>query len=225
MQSFAVTEPACSRILAYVCSGAIPPSWNQPFVFKEHTNCLRQFRGGPCGLIAAVQAHILILLRSHPDWTNNDLLQCAVLDIMWLLRSCYVFCDAFDAPSLHWQATQDRAAAATFLRTEKWLSQPTAVTLFTISLAILVGSIWLRHFSIPDRFITENGQTTPPLVLLMISGEFFDSYHDGNLLMGGIVIKGAVAPVTIGVVSISEFQVYQKLGTMFANPTEKIWIG
>jgi hypothetical protein len=94
-----------------------------------------------------------------------------------------------------------------------------------VSLAILVGPIWLSYFAIPDTFVTENGQTNLPFVLLPISGRILDSSHDGDTLMGGIVVKGAAHPVRVSVVSISEFQTYQRLGRTFAAPTERIWLG
>jgi hypothetical protein len=67
MESFTATANVYSKILSFVCNGPIPSSWHQPFLFKECTNCLRQFQDGPCGAIAFVQAQMLILLKSHSD--------------------------------------------------------------------------------------------------------------------------------------------------------------
>jgi hypothetical protein len=103
--------------------------------------------------------------------------------------------------------------------------RPARFAKFAVSLATLAGPIWLSYFAIPGAFITENGQTSLPFVLLPISGRILDSYHDGNTLMGGIVVKGAAHPVRIGVVSISEFQTYQRLERTFTAPTERIWLG
>jgi hypothetical protein len=145
---------------------------------------------------------------------------------MELIRPCYLFCLDFDFNSrtLSWCATQNRSLVLDFLQNSSWLSLENAIVLFTISLVLLVGPNWLNYFSIPDSFITENGQTNLTCVLLMISGEILDSFHDGNLIMGGILIKGAIKPVKIGLLSISVFENLQGLGNILLHATEKIWL-
>jgi hypothetical protein len=226
MRPFSCGDPVYSKILGYVCDGPIPSTWIQPFVFKEETNCVRQFQGGPCGVLAAVQAHILVILRQRPDLTNTQLLAESLLNILHLIRPCYLFCTELDPSTrkLSWCATQDRATASRFLEETKWASLPNAVILFTISLVVLLGPTWMKHFSIPDTFITENGQTNLTCVLLMLTGQVMDSYHDGNLIVGGIVIKGALPPMRFGLLSVSVYQNLQKSGEALRRPTERIWV-
>jgi hypothetical protein len=226
MRQFSCEGQVYSKILGYVCEGAIPEAWNQPFIFKERTNCLRQLQGGPCGVLAAVQAHILVLLRRCPQLRNDQLLEESLLTIMSLIRPCFVFCTALDAKShkLTWCGTQDRGIARQWLEQTKWTAEPMAVILFTVSIVVLVGPSWLQHFAIPDTFITENGQTNLTCVLLLLTGQIMDSYHDGNLIVGGMVIKGAVGPVPIGLLSVSVYQNLQKSGDVLRRPTERIWI-
>jgi hypothetical protein len=177
-------------------------------------------------VLAAVQAHILVILRQHPELTNMQLLTESLLAILHLIRPCYLFCTAFDpsARTLSWCATQDRAAARRFAEETQWAALPNAVLLFTISLVVLLGPAWMKHFSIPDAFITENGQTNLTCVLLMLTGQVLDSYHDGNLIVGGIVMKGAVPPMRLGLLSVSVYQNLQKSGEALRRPTEKIWV-
>jgi hypothetical protein len=227
METFHVEGELYDKIMSFVCHGPIPTCWEQPFVFKEHTNLLRQWQGGPCGILAAIQAHILKILTHCADLQPTALLCNALLDIMHLIRPCFVFCTLLDIPNrkIEWQSTCDRNTALKFLEESDFLTKPNAVVMFTVSLAILVGPIWLSHFSIPDTFITEDAQTNLTLVILMISGEILDSYHDGNMVAGGIVFKGALGEQRIGIVSIAETQAYQKLGQRFQKPTDKIWLG
>jgi hypothetical protein len=226
MRQFSCDGRVYSKILSYVCEGPIPSTWIQPFIFKEDTNFLRQLQGGPCGVLAAIQAHILILLRQRPDLTNLQLLYETLLNIMTLIRPCFLFCTDFDPNSrkLSWCSTQDRSIARRFLEESEWTSGRISVILFTISLVVLVGPSWMQHFSIPDTFITENGQTNLTCVLLILTGQILDSYHDGNLIVGGIVMKGAVGPMKIGLLSISVYQNLQKSGDLLQKPTEKIWV-
>ena len=226
LQSFAVDGKVYGTIMKFVCNGPIPKSWCQPFVFKSGSVCLLQYAGGPCGLLAAVQAHINLILRSKSGLSNKELLCEAVLNIMELIRPCFVFCSDFDpaAKRIEWTATQNRDDALQYLKTSGMLSKDNAAILLTISLTILVGPIWLKSYGICDSFITEDGQTNMTLVLLMITGDVLDSYHDGNTVMGGIVFKGALTPRQIGILSVDNFQGCQKSGMLFKKPTARIWV-
>lgn len=226
MEHFSVGPDVFTKIMSFVCAGPIPRSWSQPFVFKPESVSLLQYEGGPCGLMAAVQAHVLLLQRQKPSLTSDDLLVEAVLEIMSLIRPCYLFCSRFDPDSqeLEWDATQNREEAAKYLHTTKFLKRENAAVLLTVSLAILVGPIWLKSYALPDTFITEDGQTNMTFLLLMISGDILDSYHDGNTVMGGLVIKGALTPRPIGVLSIGDRQGVQRSGGAFKKPTHRIWV-
>ena len=226
MENFSFDSKDYANVMKFVCSGPIPKSWVQPFVFKPGSTCLLQYDGGPCGLMAAVQAHMYLLQKTRKDLTSDELLIEAILNIMALIRPCFVFCSVFDAEAqrIEWVGSQDREAAAQYLRTSKMLAQENAAVLLTVSLAILVGPIWLKKYAIPDTFITDDGQTNMTFVLLMISGDVLDSYHDGNTAMGGIVIKGALTPRPIGILSIGDSQGVQKSGMLFKKPTQRIWV-
>lgn len=226
MKSFSVSDPVYSKVMKFVCNGSIPDKWVQPFVFKPKSTCLWQYKDGPCGLFAAIQAYINLLIKKNSKIPSQKLLVDAILMIQQQIRPCFVFCTNFDpqAKRIEWVSTQSQSEAEKFLITSDFLSRENATILFTISIAILVGPIWLNSYAIPDTFITEDGQTNMTFVLLMISGEILDSYHDGNSVMGGIVIKGALVPQRIGLLSINDTEGFQKRGMRFGSPTERIWI-
>ena len=58
--------PSCVDVVTLCCSqGQPPPSWKQGFFFNPKESLrfgLVQMQGGPCGVLAAVQAHVLAAL-------------------------------------------------------------------------------------------------------------------------------------------------------------------
>lgn len=226
MEQFVLEGDVFTKLTNFICFNTIPDSWKQPFIFIGDTYALRQLKGGPCGLIASVQAHMLLLLRQCPDLDKEELLIEALLNILYLIRPCFVICTEidFDNRMVKYFATNERALAKKFIISNRWYDNPEATLLYTYSIAILTGPVLLRHFALPETFITEDGQTNITFVILMITGQLLDSYHDGNAIMGGIVIKGSESPQQIGIVSISETLNFQNSGEYFKKPVEKIWV-
>ncbi|KAH0787324.1 HLH domain-containing protein [Histomonas meleagridis] len=224
MRRFVAEGKIFDRISKSVCEGPIPEDWVQPFFFKASSNLLYQNRSGPCGLFAAVQSYIHIYTKNRTDIENSVLLLNAILEIMDNIRHAYVICTNVDHANhrVEWYATNDRSMAAEYINTNKWLSESNATILFIYSIAILVGPVWLNHFSMGEPFITNDGNTNLTFVLLLISGEILDSYNDGFETDSGMVIKGATKPQRVGFVSNN--QEMQAVGNFFKNPTEGIWI-
>jgi hypothetical protein len=57
--------------LLWGSQGQPPPSWQQGFFFNSHPGLefgLVQLQGGPCGVLASVQAHVLAGLRNSVSW-------------------------------------------------------------------------------------------------------------------------------------------------------------
>lgn len=226
MEDFTVRDPVYSKIMGYVCGGPIPKSWKQPFYFKPNSPSLVQKESGPCGLFAVLQAYIIKKASQNPQYTPQQLLWESIIEIESKIRGTYLFCTYIDPQSktISWKATSDLRQAQYFLGSSRWTDDPQATLLLTVSLAILVGPVWLRYFSIPDHFIDETGYTNLTFVLLMITGEILDSYIDDNGFVGGMASKGAKETPEFGLLSNAECTIYQKIGKRFTYPKQNIWI-
>lgn len=226
MEDFQVNDPVYSKIMGFVIDGKVPESWRQPFYFKPNSNSLVQNKSGPCGLFAALQAHIIKKQTECPGYTNQQLLWESMLEIMRKVRGTYLFCTYIDQQShrIAWKATVDLRTAQTFLGQSRWTDDPQATLLFVVSIVILVGPVWLRYFSIPDHVIDEAGYTNLTFVLLLITGEVLDSYIDNNGSVGGMASKGTTVQPEFGLLSNAECVQYQKIGHFFTHPHQNIWV-
>lgn len=221
-----MNDPISSSIKNYICTNTIPKEWEQPFTFKSNSYALYQRDGGPCGLISSLQSYICLSLQKNPNSSPEILLINAILDIMYKIRKSYVICVNIDDQNKYvdWFGSTDRQYVFDYLYNTKWYLQTNATILFTFSIVILLGPVWLNTYSFPDTFIS-NGQTNLTFVLLLLTGDVLDSFHDGNILADGLVLKGATKEQPVGFVSISESDEYQNVGKYFSNPTKNIWLG
>lgn len=226
MKAYRVSDPFYSSILKYVCTGPIPANWSQPFTFKPHSYALYQRGDGPCGLLSSIQANICISVHDFPNAKPESLLVNAILDIMYKIRKCFVICTNIDENSktIEWFSSQDKKTASEFIIKKKWYLEQNATVLFTTSIVILLGPVWLNSYCFSDPFILE-GQTNLTFVLLLLTGDVIDSFHDGDIITNGVVFKGALTEQPVGFVSISESEEYQSVGLRFSNPTKNIWLG
>ena len=226
MEDFCISDPIYSKIMGYIVDGAVPQSWKQPFYFKEGSSSLVQKLSGPCGLFAALQAHIINNHSIYPNYTPHQLLWESMIEIMTKIRGTYVFCTYVDPASkrIAWKSTSDKRQAQAFLGSSRWTDDPQATFLFVVSITILVGPVWLRYFSIPDHIIDETGYTNLTFVLLLITGEVLDSYIDNNGSVGGMASKGTTVQPDFGLLSNAECTDYQKIGHFFTRPKKNIWI-
>lgn len=226
MKAYRISEPIYSSIKKYVCNDSIPTNWSQPFTFKPHSYALFQRGDGPCGLLSSIQANICISLKDFPNATAEELLVNAILDIMFKIRRCYVICTKVNEEDkvIEWYSSQDKKTASDFIYNKKWYLEPNATILFTFSIVILLGPVWLNSYSFSDTFIL-GGQTSLTFVLLLLTGDVIDSFHDGDVITNGVVFKGALSEQPVGFVSISESDEFQSVGMRFSNPTKNIWLG
>ena len=93
----------------------------------------------------------------------------------------------------------------------------------------------LKHWSVIDSLTKSNlfckkftnfktGYTNLTFVLLLITGEFLDSYIDNNGSVGGMASKGTTVQPDFGLLSNAECTDYQKIGHFFTRPKKNIWI-
>ncbi|PNG99171.1 hypothetical protein TSOC_015057, partial [Tetrabaena socialis] len=85
------------RSLLWGNQGVPPPSWKQGFFFSRHAGLqfgLVQRQGGPCGVLAAVQAHVLAALHKPTSGFNTTprtpeqhaALAAALAESLWAAR-------------------------------------------------------------------------------------------------------------------------------------------
>ena len=222
-----IGDPLYTRILDNVVEGCKPPpQWRQPLYFKAQSLCLKQNSGGPCGLFAALQAYILYRIDMSPDLNSTQILIESILDMVETIRPCYLFITSINHKEriLKYVATNDRNEARDYLRVSKWYSLNDAAFLLIASIAMLLGPVWFRQYAIHDRFILEDNNTNITFVLLCLSGEAIDNFHDGTAIAGGLVIKGALKKQKFGILSNNSQNKYQKVGSFFRNPENPIWV-
>lgn len=226
MKAYRIGEPIYSSIKKHVCNGNVPINWSQPFTFKPHSYALYQRGDGPCGLLSSLQANICISLKDFPNAKADELLVNAILDIMFKIRRCFVICTKIndDTKTIEWLSSQDKKTASDFIYNKKWYLEQNATLLFTYSIVILLGPVWINSYCFSDPFILE-GQTNLTFVLLLLTGDVIDSYHDGDVITNGVVFKGALSEQPVGFISISESDEFQSVGLRFSNPTKDIWLG
>jgi len=226
MQEFHLSDPHFKKVVGYICGESAPKSWKQPFLFKENTSYLYQLQSGPCGLFAVMQAYIVKISGKNPNFFPKACLWEAIIEIMQKIRGAYVFCTGidFERKIITWKSTSDKYIAQTFLGNSGWTDDPNATLNFVASIVILLGPSFLKFYSIPDHFIAEDGYTNMTFVLLLITGEVVDSFIDGNQSIGGMTSKGLLNNPEFGLIATSDVQVYQKVGKLFAQPREKIFI-
>ena len=222
-----IGDPLYSRILETVVEGCkAPAKWCQPIYFKSQSLCLKQEKGGPCGLFAALQAYILYRINESPDLNSTQILIESILDMMETVRPCYIFITSINHKNriFKYVATNDRNEAKDYLRVSKWYSLHDAAFLLIASIAMLLGPVWFRQYAMHDPFILEDDNTNITFVLLCLSGEALDNFHDGTAIAGGLVIKGALKKQKFGILSNNSQNRFQKVGTFFKNPENPIWV-
>ncbi|OHS98630.1 hypothetical protein TRFO_34965 [Tritrichomonas foetus] len=155
-------------------------NWEQPLNFRPNSNNLKQYQGGPCGLFAVLQAHIVIKENDNnfQNASQEHILISLILDIFSRISSYYVFCDGFDAKTeyAHFQYTTDLDEAYSFILGTDYIKSYNACLLLTLS--IVFASIGMSDLNVPaEPYIYGDRNTTMALVWLMLNG----STNDANL--------------------------------------------
>jgi hypothetical protein len=151
--------------------------WHQPLAFFPSSDVLRQCHGGPCGLFAAIQAHI-IFAKMNSEGSIFDLrteLLVAVLDIFARISPIFVFCTDVNASKsvCTFRQTQSRDEALCFLLDSDYLNNSHACLLLTVSFIFAYGGLTaLRLPSVP--FIEGPQWTTVSLTWLLLTGSVSD---------------------------------------------------
>ena len=196
----------------------MPPAWHGGFAFREGGMAcgLRQREGGPCGVYAAVQAHLLRELYAaagdatvHPNATPRDAaadaLVRALAHIIWSARvgriANVVNCRAPTLPPLMSAAgelTATQCGSSTdvistlrsCIGTYRSADGP-GVALLLYSVALTRGIAMVgRDADFPAALIMGNGYCAQELVNLLLIGRAHSNVFDGEQRVGSSAESG-----------------------------------
>ena len=204
---------------------SFPLEWrDKGFNFNSNNELfygLVQIKGGPCGLLAAVQAHIIKHLY-HSEIqakTANIALVRSLTDIIWHCsngKSAFLFIEK---------------VVFTF-SSKAELEECISRNIQSFSLInLLVSAILTRGLSEikqdvgeSDSFIGRHGYCTLELVNLLIIGKAYSNVFDGDINVDGIILKGIPKRADIGFLTLFEHYKSLKVGSNLKNPKFPIFI-
>ncbi|KAJ3045390.1 hypothetical protein HDV00_010260 [Rhizophlyctis rosea] len=215
---------------------------NKGFEFCEREELrygIVQQKGGPCGLLAAVQAFVLkhLLFTSHSFATQY--LANARVSMSTMSRERYMPDGITENMELH--EFSDQGSSREFLASNisQFMVNETGrhgVIQFLYSLILTRGidTIKMEDMDEPDvRLIGRHGYCTQEMVNLILTGQAISNVFDGDVQLGGgdgdddeggNLLKGIKHPVQFGYLTLYEHYGSLKVGEYFKNPTYPIFI-
>ncbi|KAG2430114.1 hypothetical protein HXX76_010213 [Chlamydomonas incerta] len=237
--------------------GQPPPSWKQGFFFNAHAGLqfgLVQKLGGPCGVLAAVQAHILGALYSPATGFNTtprtpeqlSALTSAIAEILWDARmgphSVLVLPEGeaggaasklgYDqlCRTLTSHSAASREALVDLVRGALPLLMSEdgwGVVLLVMSAALSRGVANVRADmdEHDNSLMGMHGYCTQELVHLLILGTATSNVFDGNKdLDGTTTLKGISRKCRLGMLTLFEWYKYVEVGASLKSPSLPVWV-
>lgn len=226
MEEFVLKGENFCKFMSFVSNNEIGDQWKKPIHFAGNTLRLYQYDDGPCGLLSLIQAYILINHAKNMKMSRDDLLIHSILDIMKKIRNIFAFCQCFDTKNkeLMFYVTKSESEAKEYLTNSGILQVDISLILILISFAYICGPSLLNSFAFKDPLISDNGQTSIQLVLLLLTGMAADSLNDFHTVQGGIFFSGILVEQDIGFIIVNEDDSDSRVGFPLLAPKEKIWI-
>eukprot|EP01029_Cantina_marsupialis_P022075 TRINITY_DN53758_c0_g1_i1.p1 TRINITY_DN53758_c0_g1~~TRINITY_DN53758_c0_g1_i1.p1 ORF type:complete len:618 (-),score=153.00 TRINITY_DN53758_c0_g1_i1:49-1902(-) len=226
--------------------------FQQGFKFSDDVSYgLIQSHGGPCGILAAVNAYILknILDESLEidgcaltEAQQHQYLAKAINDCLWQCASgiTYIFdlVDSSQLLTLSSTLSEDEIVKRVFMDKESSLAHIIAninqfqsdsgVLLFVLSLLESRGLENVKDdMDDPETLVLEpHGHCSQDLLNLLICGHAVTHTFDGKKKMGesGLMLKGIPCKPLVGFLSEMEVMRYLEIGSFLKNPEYPIWI-
>uniref|UniRef100_A0A3Q2YD23 Ubiquitin carboxyl-terminal hydrolase MINDY n=1 Tax=Hippocampus comes TaxID=109280 RepID=A0A3Q2YD23_HIPCM len=215
---------------------------NQGFTFSE-THDLRygmvQKKGGPCGVLASIQAFVLKkLLFENMDSSNTRLqptnatrrkcLVLAVAEVLWRASEEKQATVAINSGRMLFTPSGHYTSEGVL---EKFETGELGCLLLTIS-AVLSRSIDKLKEDMDvatTALIGAHGYCTQELVNLLLVGRAVSNAFDGDVELdsgngNSTLLKGIKAPCNIGLLSLFEHYNIFKVGDYLKNPLLPIWV-
>lgn len=180
-------------------------NWKQSLVFEGKTDLLVQFKSGPCGFLACLQAQI-INYRRNPDFEHfpvQTLLFYSINNILRIICGKYVFCQSYNdgnkiAKFIIFNHPED---SINYLESNDFSKHPEALLLLAVS--FIFAADGLDKLEVPEApFIAPSQYTEMTLVWTMLIGplseELISQMEHGNYSMlpqheiGLRVINGSI---------------------------------
>ncbi|GIL67924.1 hypothetical protein Vafri_21194 [Volvox africanus] len=243
--------------LLWGAQGQPPPSWKQGFFFNRHPGLqfgLLQKQGGPCGVLAAVQALILAALHSPTAGFNTtprgpeqqSALASAITESLWQARmgpTAALVLPEGEAGGAAGRLGYEQLCRAVAQHTAT--SKEALLDLVRSSLSVLMsedgwGVVLLVMSLVISRGVDNvradmdepgnslmgmHGYCTQELVNMIVLGVANSNVFDGNKhLDGSTMLKGISRRCRVGLLTLFEWYKYVEVGASLKNPTLPVWV-
>jgi len=236
--------------------GQPPASWKQGFFFNARPGLqfgLVQKEGGPCGLLAGVQAHILAALARTGGGFNlspspaeqRAALVAALAEAVWAARKGAVATWATAVPeagvapgSLGYDQVM-RAVVTHSAPSKEALQDVIRGTLGAYmeesgwGLVLALSSLVLSRGVAGVRgdmdepngaLMGAHGYCTQELVNLVVTGEAVSNVFDGVRDLDGHALRGITRRCRLGVLTLFEWYKYVEVGSSLKTPDLPVWV-
>ncbi|XP_065897129.1 probable ubiquitin carboxyl-terminal hydrolase MINDY-4 [Dysidea avara] len=245
------TVKGLRKLLFGSSKGSFNDEWTgQNFVFSSVPGLeygLVQHKGGPCGVLATVQAfvlkHLLFVIESSTP-SVNDALVSGMVDVLWKARSStYAIValpsvvqhssglagDVIDELVLH--EIRSRNELKVFLQANlQFFIRHSGCILLLVSV-ILTRKIQciINEMDEPtNKLIGHHSYCTQDLVNLFLVGKAVSNTHDGVIALGtgsdNTQLKGLDCQSEIGFLSLFEYYKSCTVGKYYKQPRYPIWV-
>ena len=229
--------------------------YQQGFEFYDHPSFgLKQSKGGPCGILAAVQAEMIYeIQKRHHDSNDipliskdnvNDYLITALLTI--LLRAStnniIYLVSLSSSSSLLTMSTNENDMIVYKCKADNidnikefvlksllpLLSSKSGSMLFLLALVLTRGIENIRNVDMDDinTLIQQFGHCSQDLINLLLTGRATSNVIDGDVSYGdsGLVIKGVAERSTVGYLTHLESLRLCTVGHNYKVPLSSVWV-
>ena len=198
---------------------------NQKFDFHDNSCILNQTQGGPCGILAPVQAFLIQRVAIGVFDLKSVSSEARQLELSHVLN--HVLSKA--KPSPDWPCTLLRLNDKNEFVTCEDGSEITSLTLLEYGASIVATrSVHIIRSEMDDpttHLIERFGHCSQELLNLMLIGKAFSNVFDREKTMG-ILLRGIPddATVSVGLLSELEHLRYVTVGTKLKNPELPFWV-
>ncbi|KAL3163259.1 hypothetical protein ABBQ32_009658 [Trebouxia sp. C0010 RCD-2024] len=228
-------------------------AWKQGFYFSSRPGLsfgLVQQQGGPCGLLAAVQAHVMAAIMNQELIGSLDItaeqqasvLVTALASAVWQVSDGHaaqlVCCSQPSTAALSFDqlcnsATQlsctSRLALEAASRQQlRQFQEPSGY-----GLILLLFSLLLTHGVRQTRqdmdepqtcLIAQHGYCSQDLVNLVLTGHATTNCFNGEQDVAGQQCRGVAQPAQLGFLSLFEWYGYMQVGSHLKDPAVHVWV-
>ena len=228
--------------------------YQQGFEFYDDSFGLKQTKGGPCGLLAAVFAEIVFRIQSNisctdiPKLSKNDVNKYLVDAILVILlrassnNTIYLVSPSSPSTTLSTSSNENDFHILKYKTNNmdeikefilhsllSQLSSKAGSLLFLLSLVMTRGVENIQYEDMDDShntLIGQFGHCSQELVNVLLTGRATSNVMDGNIALGdsGIVIKGIAQQSGCGYLTHLEALRLCQVGHNYKVPIRPIWL-